>query len=73
MLIVHDDGNNLSSLVNNISIVLELTYVNKKYFNYIPKFNTEYLPNVNLDYPNKQGVNDINLNFSPFVELNTNV
>jgi len=64
--IIHAHGNNLGPVVtNNIPDVIELTYVNKNYFNSIPKMNTRSLPIANLDFPNG-GSKDINLNFYPF-------
>ena len=65
--IIHIHGNNHSPTVNNIPDVIELTYVNKSYFNSIPEFNTTPLPIPNLDFPNHTGSGDINLNFYPFV------
>jgi len=64
--IVHAHGNNYGPVVNNIPDVIELTYVNKKYFNSIPELNRQPLPIPNLDFAN-QGSTDINLNFYPFV------
>jgi hypothetical protein len=66
--IIHAHGNNYGSVVNNIPDVIELTYVNKKYFNTVPELNKEYLPITNLDYPNKSNTNDIPLNFYPFMK-----
>jgi len=66
--IVHAHGNSHGAVVNNIPDVIELTYVNKKYFDSVPEFNTESLPIENLDFTNKPGYNDINLNFYPFVK-----
>ena len=65
--IIHIHGNNWGPTVNNIPDVIELTYVNKSYFNSIPKFNTIPLPIPNLDFPNNTRSCDINLNFYPFV------
>jgi hypothetical protein len=64
--IVHAHGNNHGQVLNNIPDVIELTYVNKNYFNLVPDLNTQHLPIYNLDFSNKCG-NDINLNFYPFV------
>ena len=64
--IVHAHGNNFGPVVNNIPDVIELTYVNKKYFNSIPEMNVQSLPIDNLDFPNNNGSKDINLNFYPF-------
>lgn len=65
--IVHAHGNNYSSMVGKIPNVIELTYVNKNYFNSVPELNTQSLPIPNLDYPNNCS-KDINLNFYPFVK-----
>ena len=67
--IIHAHGNNYGPVVNNIPDVIELTYVNKNYFNSTPELNTLPLPIVNLDYPNNSNITDINLNFIPFVNL----
>jgi hypothetical protein len=66
--IVHAHGNNYGPVVNNIPDVIELTYVNKKYFNSVPELNTISLPIANLDFSNYTPKNDINLNFYPFVK-----
>jgi hypothetical protein len=55
--------------VNNIPDVIELTYVNKKYFDFLPKLNTTSLPIPKLDFPNNAAYNDINLNYYPFVNI----
>ena len=65
--IVHAHGNNCGSVLNNIPDVIELTYINKNYFNFVPELNTIELPIPNLDFPNNNSLNDFNLNFYPFV------
>jgi hypothetical protein len=65
--IIHAHGNNNGPVVNNIPDVIELTYVNKNYFSFVPKLNVTPLPIINLDFSNKINANDINLNFYPFV------
>lgn len=65
--IVHAHGNNHGPVVNKIPDVIELTYVNKKYFKEPPKLNTRALPIPNVDFSNIGGPHDINLNFYPFV------
>jgi hypothetical protein len=65
--IVHAHGNNFGGVHNNIPDVIELTYVNKDYFDSVPNPNTHFLPANHLDYPNRGGVHDINLNVYPFV------
>jgi hypothetical protein len=67
--IIHAHGNNYSHVVNNIPDVIELTYVNKKYFDKVPELNTQCFPIYNLDFPNNSSVNDYVLNFYPFVNL----
>ena len=67
--IIHAHGNNNGVVVNNIPDIIELTYVNKKYFNSIPELNTTPLPIPNLDFPNDLNKPDINLNMYPFVNL----
>lgn len=59
--IVHAHGNNYGQVINNIPDVIELTYVNKKYFDSIPRLNTQQLPIANNSYSS-----DIDLNFYPF-------
>ena len=66
--IVHAHGNNYAQVVNNIPDVIELTYINKNYFNSVPELNTQTLPLENLDFSNKPNNLDINLNFYPFVK-----
>jgi len=68
-LIVHAHGNNHAPVVNNMPDVIELTYVNKSYFDSLPKMNTQSLPS-NLDFPNNSNLPDINLNFYPFIYEN---
>ena len=65
--IIHAHGNNFGGVVNKIPNVIELTYVNKNYFNIPPNFNTTSLPVTNLDFPNRSDWDDISLNFYPFV------
>jgi hypothetical protein len=67
--LIHAHGNNNSPVFNNIPDVIELTYINKKYFKYIPRFNTVSLPILNLDFPNNNQTLDINLNHYPFVNI----
>jgi hypothetical protein len=66
--IVHAHGNNFGPLVNNIPDVIELTYVNKNYFNSPVDFNSVPLPIVGLDFPNWWEKEDYDLNFYPFVK-----
>jgi len=64
--IVHAHGNKYGPVYNNIPHVIELTYVNKNYFNLVPELNKQSLPTTNLDFSN-DGEIDIDLNFYPFV------
>ncbi len=65
--IIHAHGNNNGPVVNKIPDVIELTYVNKKYFDTVPELNKQILPIRNLDYSNRINESDINLNCYPFV------
>jgi len=62
--IVHAHGNKYGKVINGIPDVIELTYVNKKYFTSVPELNTQSLPS-ELDSPNYGSI-DIDLNFYPF-------
>jgi hypothetical protein len=70
--LIHAHGNNYGPVVNKMPDLIELTYVNKKYFNSAPQLNSRPLPIIGLDYPNKLHKYDINLNFEPFVTQPTN-
>ena len=65
--LVHAHGNN-ADMTNNKGIpnVIELTYINKKYFDRKPGMNMVPLPIKNLDFANEKLCADINLNFYPF-------
>jgi mannosyltransferase OCH1-like enzyme len=66
--LIHAHGNNADKLTyNGIPNVIELTYVNKKYFNEITKLNENELPDKILDFPNEIKMPDVDLNFYPFV------
>jgi hypothetical protein len=65
-LIVHAHGNNYGCVVNNIPDVIELTLVNKNYFDHTPDLNATPMPIANIDYPNNLECNDINLDMYPF-------
>lgn len=67
--IIHAHGNNCGSVLRKIPDVIELTYVNKNYFDSPPEFNTTPLPIANVDFPNNINSNDIDLNIYPFVSL----
>ena len=64
--LIHAHGNNYGPVVNHIPDVIELTYVNKHYFDSVPEFNKTPLPIPNLDFPNQWHNNEIPLGFSPF-------
>jgi hypothetical protein len=65
--LIHAHGNNYGPIQNNIPDVIELTYVNKNYFETPPELNTQPLPIPNLDYGNCNR-SDYNLNFYPFTK-----
>jgi hypothetical protein len=65
--LIHAHGNNFGSVQNNIPDVIELTYVNKNYFETPPELNTQPLPIPDLDYGNCNRT-DYNLNFYPFTK-----
>ena len=67
--IMHAHGNNNSGIQNGVPDVIELTYVNKKCIKNFPSKNEMPLPIINLDYPNKVGTKDYELNYYPFVNL----
>ena len=64
--IIHAHGNNNSFLLNGIPDVIELTFVNKKYFNSIPELNKQNLPIENIDFRNTTNHDEFNLNHYPF-------
>jgi hypothetical protein len=66
LIMINAHDNNNLHVHNNIPDVIELTYVNKKYFNSVPPLNKQPLPIPNVDFPNNNA-QDINLNFYLFV------
>jgi len=66
--IVHAHANNGGHVDNKMPYVIELTYINKKYFDSVPQLNKQPLPSP-FDYPNHSNRHEIDLNFSPFVHL----
>jgi len=64
--IIHAHGNNYSFSVNGIPDVIELTFINKKYFNSIPELNKQNLPIENIDFKNNGNNDELNLNHYPF-------
>jgi hypothetical protein len=64
--IIHAHGNNNSFMLNGIPNVIELTFVNKKYFNSIPKLNKQNLPIENIDCRNVIHYDEFILNHYPF-------
>lgn len=68
--LIHAHGNNADRTVRGIPNVIELTYINKKYFSVNLSLNTEYLPIPGLDFPNDKTQADISLHTVPFVHRN---
>ena len=64
--IIHAHGNNYSFSVNGIPDVIELTFINKKYFNTIPELNKQNLPIENIDFKNNINLDEHYLNHYPF-------
>jgi len=68
--IVHAHANNDAATIMNIPHVIELTYVNKKFFEEaVPSLNKTIFPIDNLDFPNHNYANEISLFTYPFVSL----
>jgi len=65
--IIHAHGNTCCPTTNNIPNVIELTFINKKYFSIKPVLNTQKLPVNDLDFTNIPNKPEINLSFKPFV------
>jgi hypothetical protein len=65
--IIHAHGNNHAKTHENMPDVLELTYINKRFFTNPPCYNKNDLPLPNIDFPNCIYSPDINLSFYPFV------
>ena len=65
---IHAHGNNYDRTYNNIPDVIELTFVNKSYFDVTPRLSTSSLPSV-LDFPNNLSSPDISLNGYPFKNM----
>ena len=65
--IIHAHGNNNVGTTNKIPDVIELTFVNKKYFKETPELNKLPLPDEKLDNPNTPTQKEIDLNCPPFV------
>jgi hypothetical protein len=67
--IVHAHGNNYGMVIDGVPDVIELTYINKRYFDGIPpELNTIPFPINGLDFPNGTHTNDIKLYKYPFVK-----
>jgi hypothetical protein len=64
--IIHAHGNNYEKTVNKIPDTIELTFINKEFFEEPPRLNTTPLPIPNIDFPNNPNLPDIDLNFYPF-------
>jgi hypothetical protein len=69
--IIHAHANNYGKVCNNIPDIIELTYVNKNYFDFTPSYNIDYLPIPHLDAKNCYIKNEISLNIYPFKENST--
>jgi len=65
--LIHIHGNNYSGCQNEIPDVVELTYINKNYFDKEPELNITPLPISNLDFQNNINEADYSLNIKPFV------
>lgn len=65
--LIHAHGNNFAPVENGIPDVIELTYINKKFFKKRPLENTTILPIKGLDFVNFIKMPDIDLNHPPFV------
>jgi hypothetical protein len=71
--LIHAHGNNADLVANNgLPNVIEMTYINKKYFHDVPLLNQHPLPSIHLDYPNEIQCEDVDLNFYPFVNIDVN-
>jgi hypothetical protein len=69
--LIHAHRNNHEYVINNyIPNVIELTFINKNEFSFIPPLNTMPLPFPELDFPNAIDKIDIDLNIAPFVFKN---
>ena len=66
--LVHIHGNNYSGCQNGIPDVVELTYINKNYFDKEPELNITILPIIDLDFPNRGDIQDYSLSFEPFLK-----
>jgi hypothetical protein len=67
--IIHAHANNNGQVIQNIPDVIEITFVNKNYFDSPPSLNKTPLPIPNLDFPNMPDRVDVNLNTYPFVHI----
>lgn len=65
--IVHVHANNFAPVVNGIPTVIEVTYVNKKFFTEEPPLNKTPLPLPGLDFPNDKLNPDVPLDIYPFL------
>ena len=62
--VAHIHANNYAPILfNAIPIVIELTYINKRYFKHKPELNKHFLPINNLDFPNNIYSEDIDLSY----------
>jgi len=66
---IHAHGNNNVQSLSNIPKVVEITYVNKRFFNEPPPLNTERFPLKDLDFPNMSSLPEVNINLYPFYHV----
>jgi hypothetical protein len=65
--LIHAHANNGEPVNNGIPVVIELTYVHKKFFSEPPGLNKTRLPIPYIDFPNHSWVPEHQLNHPPFV------
>jgi hypothetical protein len=63
---IHVHANNSVQGIQNIPDVIEVTYINKRFFTSEPPLNTDLFPLEGLDFPNALDLPDFNLNCYPF-------
>jgi len=63
---VHVHANNSKQAVQNIPDLIEVTYINKRFFASEPPLNTDLFPLESLDFPNLSHLPEFNLNVFPF-------
>lgn len=68
--LIHAHGNNNGRILQILPDVLELTYIQKKYFTEPPLPNTQPMPIPGLDFANNPDKHDYQLHFYPFLAPN---